>query len=91
MLYIIGGIIIYIISLLVYKRARNKKFSFYRKLYSTHNTNPRPKRHHYKSPPKQPQNTNNLSYMAEQERINMQNQLRNEQLMEYMMYHNMMK
>lgn len=84
MLYIILGLVMYFIGLFMVKRGKDKKFSRYRKMYSYHNIRPYPKKKHYKSKRKKqhnvPQNNNEFQ--------NMQNLLRNEQMMEYMMWHN---
>ena len=84
MIYIILGIIIYIISIFAVKRGKEKKYSKARKYFSYHNIRPYPKKNHYKSSKKQ-----NKGYpKSDSEFDNMQKLLRNEQMMEYMMWHN---
>lgn len=91
MVYIIITIIVYIISLIFYKIARERKFRKLRNKYSVHIDNPNPviRRRHYKGI----NHNKNNEYIidSELELRNMQNLEHNERMMEYMMWHNMNK
>lgn len=83
MIYILMGIILYVSGLFMVKRGKEKRFSKYRKMYSYHNTRPYPKKSHYFTKKKKTAKSINNN-----ETQNMNNLLRNEQMMEYMMWHN---
>ncbi len=91
MVYIIITIVVYVISLIFYKIARERKFTRLRNKYSVHIDNPNPviRKRHYKGT----NYHNNEAHIidSELELRNMQNLEHNERMLEYMMWHNMNK
>ncbi len=83
MKYIFSIIVIYIISISIVKKEKEKKFSKQRKYFSYHNINPYPKKNHFHSIKKKTCNSINTDI----ENHNMHNLLKNEQMIEYMMWH----